>query len=298
MRHIPSALQARLDSGATTLCRCWIVTRKDDVTQGFTDHDQDLVIGDTTCHADTGFDGSEASARLGLAVDGAEISGALSDEALNESALAAGKYDGAQVDTYLVDWREPDLRVLLSRGHIGEVRREGNAFVAELRSLADALAQETGRLYTAGCTADLGDARCGVDLDDPAFRGEGAVVELTAGSTFIASGLEDFEDGVFTAGRLTFVTGANAGSAMEVKQHRRDRAVVTLSLWQAMAEPIAAGDAFAVTAGCDKRFATCRDRFENAANFRGFPHIPGIDFVIRYANDGEPGNDGASMQQA
>jgi len=31
---------------------------------------------------------------------------------------------------------------------------------------------------------------------------------------------------------------------------------------------------------CDKRFATCRDVFSNAENFRGFPHMPGNDAVI------------------
>ncbi len=42
---------------------------------------------------------------------------------------------------YIVDWSEPSLFVLMSRGHIGEVRREGGAFIAELRGLADRLAQ-------------------------------------------------------------------------------------------------------------------------------------------------------------
>jgi uncharacterized phage protein (TIGR02218 family) len=49
-----------------------------------------------------------------------------------------------------------------------------------------------------------------------------------------------------------------------------------------MAEPIAVGDAFEITAGCDKRFSTCRDRFGNSLNFRGFPQIPGNDFVVSY----------------
>jgi len=184
MRTIPPALQTKLDFGVTTLCRCWIVTRRDGAIQGFTDHDENVIVGAITCRADTGFDGSEAAARLGLSVDGAEISGALSDDALNESALAAGRYDAAQVDMYIVDWSEPSLFVLMSRGHIGEVRREGGAFIAELRGLADRLAQETGRLYTASCSADLGDARCGVDLDDPDFRGDGAVIALEGVSTF------------------------------------------------------------------------------------------------------------------
>ena len=53
-----------------------------------------------------------------------------------------------------------------------------------------------------------------------------------------------------------------------------------LTLWQAMAGADRGGDTFVVTAGCDKRFDTCRDRFDNAVNFRGFPHIPGNDFVV------------------
>ena len=94
-----------------------------------------------------------------------EISGALSDDALTEADLAAGRYDAAAVEVHLVDWSEPSLHVLLGKGMLGEVRREGAAFTAELRSLAHRLAEDSGRLYTATCSADLGDARCTVDLD-------------------------------------------------------------------------------------------------------------------------------------
>jgi uncharacterized phage protein (TIGR02218 family) len=59
-----------------------------------------------------------------------------------------------------------------------------------------------------------------------------------------------------------------------------------LSLWQAMPEPVASGDTFIVTAGCDKTLATCRDRFANSENFRGFPHIPGNDFIMSYPTPG------------
>ena len=74
-----------------------------------------------------------------------------------------------------MDWSDPQLNVLTARGTLGEVRREGEAFVAELRGLADLLSQESGRLYTARCGADLGDARCTVDLTSPTLRGTGAV---------------------------------------------------------------------------------------------------------------------------
>lgn len=295
MRAILPALQEKLDSGVTTLCRCWTIARQDGVSQGFTDHDEDVALGEVTCRAGTGLTGSEATANLGLAVDASELSGALSDDTLNEDDLAAGLYDAAGVELWLVDWSEPELRVLLAKGTLGEVRREGAVFTAELRGLSEQLGQESGRLYTTTCSADLGDGRCTVDLTDPAFRGSGAVVALSATSSFTASGLDDFDDGQFSGGKLTFTSGANADLSVEVKSHRKS-GVVSLDLWQAMAREISPGDAFTVTAGCNKRFATCHDRFDNVVNFRGFPHIPGNDFVVRYPVRGEPGNDGSSMQ--
>lgn len=289
MRAIPPALQTKLDSGATTLCRCWILTRRDGAVQGFTDHDRDVALGDVTCRAGAGFTASEATGRFDLSAGAGEIAGALSDDCLAEADLAAGRYDAATVRTFLVDWNEPSLSVLLWRGAIGEVRREGQAFTAELRGLADALAQDSGRLFTAACGADLGDARCGVDLSGPALRGDGVVTTPTGASALRASGLSAFADGLFTAGRLRWTSGANAGLAVEVREHRAADGVVTLMLWQTPPEPVAPGDGFVVTAGCDKRFSTCRDRFANAANFRGFPHIPGNDFLISYPLPGAGG---------
>lgn len=294
MRTIPSALQAKLESGCTTMCRCWILTRSDGVVQGFTDHDEDVAVGDVTCAAGTGLTGSEATQKLGLAADTSEISGALAADTLNEDDLAAGRYDAAAVELWLTDWSEPDLRVLIAKGALGEVKRDGNAFTAELRGSSDRLSQETGRLFTTTCSADFGDIRCKVDLTTPAFHGSGTVASVTAASSFVADGLDTFDDGWFTAGKLTFASGANAGLSVEVKTHRKT-GTVSIDLWQAMPEPIAAGDAFTITAGCDKAFATCHDRFANAVNFRGFPHIPGNDFVISYPVQGEPGHDGSSL---
>lgn len=295
MHTIPPALQTRLDSGVTTLCRCWVIKRVDGVTQGFTDHDGDIALDAVACRAGGGLTGSEVTQKLGLAVDSSELSGALAGDSLNEPDLAAGRYDAAMIEIWLVDWSEPALRVLLAKGTLGEVRREGQAFTAEVRGLSERLAQESGRLYTATCSADLGDGRCRIDLTNPAFRGDGAVISPEATAAFTAGGLDGFEDSWFTAGKLTFTSGANSGLSAEVKSHRKAGAV-RLVLWQAMAEPIVAGDKFFVTAGCDKRFETCRARFNNAVNFRGFPHIPGNDFVIAHPLPGEPGHNGASRQ--
>src|SRR5260221_14148449 len=112
------------------------------------------------------------------------------------------------------------------------------------------------------CSADLGDTRCKIDLADAAFRGTGMVVALDATSTFTASGLDSFEDGWFTAGKLLFTSGANVGLGVEVKTHRKS-GIVTLDLWQALPDAIEAGDGFIGTPGCAKRFQTCHDRVNN-----------------------------------
>jgi uncharacterized phage protein (TIGR02218 family) len=249
-----------------------------------------------TCRANAGLTASEARAQLGLAVTGAELSGALSDGTLSEADLAAGRYDGAAVEVWLVDWSEPSLKVKLRAGVLGEVRREGAAFTAELRGLAHRLGETCGRLYTKTCNADLGDTRCTVDLNDPAMCADGAVTAVLATSVFRVSGLGGYADGWFTGGRLTWTSGGNSGLSVEVKSHRVDADGVTLELWQAMPKPLAPDHGFTVTAGCDKHFDTCVAKFDNAVNFRGFPHIPGNDFVIRYPVSGEPGHDGGSLQ--
>ena len=169
MRTIPNAMQSKLNSGVTTLCRFWVIARADGVTQGFTDHDEDVVLDAVTCRAGSGLDGSEVTQKLGLAVDSSELSGALAGDTLNETDLAAGRYDAATIAIWLVDWSEPSLRVLLAKGTLGEVRRDGQAFTAEVRGLSEQLAQESGRLYTATCSADLGDGRCGIDLNSQTF---------------------------------------------------------------------------------------------------------------------------------
>lgn len=293
MRDIPAGLAAHLDQTSTTTCHAWRLTRTDGLVLGFTEHDGDLEFDGTVFSAATGFRASEVETGLGLEADGADVAGAFSDEAISADDLALGRYDGARVETFLVNWQAPHDHVLLSTRVLGEVRSSGPAFSVELRSLAARLDQPSGRLYSRRCDADLGDGRCTAGVTAHPFRLSGAVIDAPDETTLIVSGVDDRPAGWFSGGRVVFSTGPLSGLTTDVSEHGLTVGGARLTLWSPMARLPAPGDQFEITAGCDKSFETCSQKFANTLNFQGFPHLPGSDFAYGYADtdtvhDGRP----------
>lgn len=283
MKKLPAPLQASLNSGVTTLCWCWRIIRRDGVTMGFTDHDRDLAFEATTFEAMAGFSASEINETVGLSVDNLEVTGALSSDRLTDADLAAGFYDDARVEIFRVDWSQPDNRVLMRTGSLGEVSRSGAVFKSEVRGLAHYLQQPKGRVYQYTCDADLGDSRCKVSTGSAANRGVGNVIEFLTPRKFLASGIGAFQNDFFTRGLLTFTSGPAVGQKIEVKAHVRNSGTVTVECWSPVREPLTNGESFEVRAGCDKTLKTCADKFSNVKNFQGFPLIPGNDFIASHA---------------
>ncbi len=286
--------RAHLASGVTTLCRCWAVTRSDGTVLGFTDHDVDLTFEGISFAADSGMAARSLEQTTGLAVDNTEALGVLSAAAVTEADIRAGRYDGARVKAWLVNWAEVDQRMVLFAGTIGEIQRAGGAFQAELRGLSEALNQPQGRVYQKGCAAVLGDAACGVDLDAPGYSAVVPVETVSGGKFFTFSSLGGFADRWFEKGRLRVEDGAARGLVALVKNDRFSDGVHEIELWEALPAQVAPGDTVRIEAGCDRRLRTCRLKFANTVNFRGFPAIPGEDWLMSVPRrDGL--NDGGSL---
>lgn len=171
MRHIPTELADRIESGAAGLCHAWVLTRADGVRLGFTDHDRDLEVGGVVCRAASGWTAGAAESEVGLRAGAASVAGGLEDETISDADVEAGRFDGAAVELWRVDWAKPELRVRLWVGTLASIRREGGAFVAELAGPMAALERVVGRTYGRECDAVLGDGRCRVDVS--AFPGRG-----------------------------------------------------------------------------------------------------------------------------
>ena len=286
MKSLPSGLQAHLDSGTTTLSWCWKITRTDGAIFGFTDHDLSLTFAGTIYEPESGFVPSEIRSAQDFSVDAQDVEGALSSDRITETDILDGRWDNAEVEVWRVNWAAVDQRVLMRRGNLGDIRRGRNSFVAEVRSLAHWLNQTIGRTYQFSCDADLGDARCGVNLTSPLWSASGTVATLSGSRGFTATALGSFATDTFTLGVVSWTSGANAGRKAEIASF----AAGAVKLFEAPVRPIAVGDAFLATAGCDKQFATCATKFGNGVNFRGFPHMPGEEAVLRYPNQGDANN--------
>ena len=284
MRGVSGELQAHLDTGATTMCRVWLIVRRDGVRFGFTDHDRDLTFKGDIYKAGSGLDASVLEASTGLSVDNGQAVGALSDAGLTEADIMAGRYDGAEVWQWLVNWSSPELEVLLFRGVLGEIRRGTGAFEAELRGITEVLNQPLGRMYLCECDRIFGDSKCGLDADDPTFSAEVTVLAVSGRHEFTFDGLSGFQDGWFANGVIRWTSGA-------ISLIKAD-AGGTLEAWEEV--DAAVGDTARVIAGCDKQAETCRVKFGNFLNFRGFPHIPGEDWVTAYPASCET-HDGSSL---
>jgi uncharacterized phage protein (TIGR02218 family) len=291
-----AALAAHLATGSTTVCRCWRVIRRDGIAYGFTDHDEEVVFDGMAFRPESGLTARALEQRTGLSVDNSEVVGVLSDAAITEADVMAGRFDGATVEAWVVNWADPASRALRFRGFLGEIERSGAEFRAELRGLAEALNQPQGYVYQGPCSAVLGDARCRVDLDAPGLAMEAGVIGVVNARTFRVLPEDGFAERWFERGRLVVRTGAARGLEGLVKADRVTPEGREIELWEELRAEVRAGDTVRVEAGCDKRAETCRGKFGNFLNFRGFPHVPGEDWQMAYPTR-QGRNDGGSLKR-
>jgi uncharacterized phage protein (TIGR02218 family) len=265
-----------LAADLTTLAFCWRLERRDGVCLGFTTHDCDLAIGHMVYRAAPGMLPSAITLSDGFDSDALEVRGALTSDAITSEDLAAARWDGAAVEIFLVDWEAPEGdAVPLARGTLGDISVQGEGFTAELRGLAALLERPAVEQTSPECRAELGDKRCRVDM--------AAKVTATRITAVIEEDVIEVAEAAPLAsaygyGRLRWVTGPNSGLASEIASSGG----VRLTLREPPSFPPAVGDLVEISEGCDRNFDTCRTRFANAKNFRGEPHLPGMDLLTRY----------------
>lgn len=283
MISIPASLQTKLESGATTLCWCWRMTRKDGTTFGFTDHDKPLQFDGLTYEAGSGWSPGAGRVETGLSPARASAFGAIDSSVITPEDLDNGLWDAALVEIYRVDWSDPDDRYRALTGEISDISRTDTGFEAEIAGLSARLNRRIGRVFSRACDAELGDARCGVDLSDPTLTVSVSVTQVIEKDLVAVSGAEGVGAGWFTHGVAQFTSGANHNTRIRVTSHSVTNGETLIRMERPPAVAITVSDMLDLVAGCNKQAAICTAKFSNIANFRGFPHMPGNDVLIRHA---------------
>lgn len=286
-------LYTHLETGATTVARTWAITRKDGLVLGFTDCDLPLAFDGIDFAAQAGMTARAITQTSGLSVDNTEGMGVLTDDRISEADITAGLYDDAVVQAWLVNWKNVDDRKVVFKGTMGEIRRSGAAFDAELRGLTESLNQPQGRIYQKPCTAVLGDGSCGVDLTADGLFADTLVDRITGRDVFVFSDLGDFANNWFVRGRIDVLSGAGASLVGWIKSDEMVGDDRVLTLWEPLRADIQTDDQIRITPGCDKTSTTCRVKFDNIVNFQGFPFIPGEDWLTAFPTKAGDNNGGA-----
>ena len=188
-------------------------------------------------------------------------------------AVREGRFDGATFDRARVVMTAPGVApianalVTMFHGEVATVDNIGRLSCRmTVKSMLNKLAIDMPRdIWQPSCLNTLYDGLCTVSKSANAASGT-----VGAGPTVTFIPWSGSAEGIYDQGTVTFEGGANVGISRTVRQST----TAGLTLQRPLDYPPAAGDSFVVYRGCDKTTATCAGRFNNLANFRGFPLVP------------------------
>lgn len=275
MKTIPTNLQTHLQNEVTTLAYCWKIIFSDNSVLGFTSNDEDILFENILYQSKSGFTLDQYKNGLFDNSELTEIFGIIDSDLISENDIKSGLLDNAILEIFIINYKNPeDGRILIKKGKISEVKTAADSYVIIIKGLVDELDTNITEIYTPLCRARLGDNRCGINLSSYTYTGQ--VTSINNERIFFDTSRTE-ATGFFDKGVIKFTSGLNSGFSTEVG--RSDSTKINLSI--PFPNQINIGDQYIISAGCDKTFSTCKAKYSNAINFRGEPHIPGVNNIFK-----------------
>jgi len=277
MRYIPAALQTMLNGTEITPAFCLKITGRNGAVVAFTTHDADLVVDGLTYKSKASF--TQSALRWSNRVEDQPtmINGLIDVEFLGSTIIAEdvrlGVYNNATYMLFMTDYTNTANITVLKEGKIAAVTPNGTEYNAELRNMfAPVIKTPLVKAVTIGCRVELGSAPCGItrESDTGTIDAAASMSELSA-SAFAWSGSGDPEEQL-VGGEFIFTSGDYTWFRNQVKSYdNTTKTFIFVRPFPVVDEPFWN---FTVFEGCPKTFEACRDRFGNAINFQGYPHVP------------------------
>lgn len=188
MKTASPALLAHLADDVRTVATCWLITRQDGGVFGYTDHDADILFNGQTFKSAIGYTASAIDSTSNLATSNMEMNALLDHSDILEPDIEGGLWDNAAVLVFMVNFKDLSMgSITLNSGITGQFSINEGCFTAEVRSLSQVMQQGLGEVYSSGCRANLGDARCKIDLGP--LTANSVVTSVVDGMNFGAASL-------------------------------------------------------------------------------------------------------------
>ena len=184
-------------------------------------------------------------------------------------AMQQGLLDGAEIQrekVFFSNWTAPIGSVILFKGRVAQIDSIGRTS-AQITVASDLVLLDIDmprNVYQADCQHVLYDAQCGLaagTYSTPGAVGAGSTQTVVVWSAATA----DYQQGT-----IAFTSGVNTGADVTIKTASNGNLILAYPLPYAPAT----GDTFVATCGCDHTMNTCKSRFSNLSQFRGFPFVP------------------------
>ena len=193
------------------------------------------------------------------------------------AAVRNGALDGADVKlerVFMPTWGDTSLgTIVLFQGRVAEIEVSRTEVKITVKSELELLDIQLPRnFYQSGCINTLFDNGCG--LQKALWGADGIVTG--ASLTQVSTNLTRMESDYFALGSISFTTGPNAGITRSVREFAGGVFVLAVPL----VSPPRAGDTFTAWPGCNRLHDTCRNKFMNVLNFRGFPFVPDPEAAV------------------
>lgn len=257
---------------------------RDGTKYGITDHNKDITFslpeasGSVTYSAGSGFKISNVQTSVGLEAGNYEVTGPIGDIVTLEQLLG-GRWKGATAYLFEMNWKDTSAAIDIMKGTVSVAGPVGGEFRFEVRDDRDRYGATVGHWVTNQCPRDF-DACC-VNI---APETETTVQSVT--STLVFTVAAAITSANFVGGKVTFTDGPLAGTdPMDI--FSVSGSIITL--FENLPDLPEVGNAVTLQEGCDGTIEVCRDRFDNAVNFRGFPAVRG-NKILQPAIPGQ-GND-------
>lgn len=270
------AAQRAAKDAPLLMADCYTFTLRSGTVLAYTNADVPIALNGYTYAANSILvDGLAFKCAMGLDVDEQQITLAArpTDTIGGVPFLIAvhhGLLDGCEIQrerAFLQSWgAAPIGSVILFKGRVTSIDQVGRTS-AEVTVASDLVLLDIDmprNFYQPTCAHTLYDSGCG--LVKNAFGAAGSVAVGSTPMSIAWSGAS----AIYAQGTLVFTSGVNAGASVGIKS----AGAGTLALTYPLSAVPAVGDGFMAYQGCDHTSATCKAKFNNLANFRGFPFVP------------------------